>query len=457
MPQTFIAKPYQQSICSWLHKVQRSAVFASMGSGKTVSTLTALENLNLVEHDYPVLVIAPLRVATTTWPDELKKWSHLQHLTVSVINGPLKTRLEALKKKVDIYTTNYENLTWLVDTLGKKWMFKTVIADECTRLKGFRSRQGAKRPKSLAKVIHTMVNRVILLTGTPAPNGLKDLWGQIYFIDKGERLGKSYNAFCERWFNTDYSGFNLIPKEHAQSEIQDLLKDICLTVNAEDYEPTDKPITNRIMIDLPPKAKVLYKKMEKEMFAELEKGDVEAFTQATADIKCAQIANGALYLEDKSYEVLHDEKIKALESVVEEAAGMPILVAYRFKSDLERLRRAFPRGRAISDDDAIISAWNAGRVPVLFLHPKSGGVGLNLADGSHIMVFFSVDWSLEDHVQTIERIGPRRQKQAGYNRRVFIHYLLAKDTIDETIMERLETKKTVQEVLLSAMNRYKKG
>jgi SNF2 family DNA or RNA helicase len=453
----FIAKPYQQAIYTWLHKVKRSAVFASMGSGKTVSSLSALEHLNLVEDDYPVLVIAPLRVATTTWPDEIEKWSHLQHLKVSVINGPLKTRLEALNKKVDIYTTNYENLTWLVDTLGTRWNFKTVICDECTRLKGFRLRQGAKRPKSLAKVIHTRVNRVILLTGTPAPNGLKDLWGQIYFIDQGVRLGKSYNAFCERWFTTDYSGFNLLPKENAQKEIEELLKDICITVNAEDWEPTDKPITNKILVDLPPKAKVLYKKMEKEMFAELEQGSVEALTQATAGMKCAQIANGALYLEDKSYEVVHDEKIRALESVIEEAGGMPVLVAYRFKSDLERLRRAFPGGRALSDNDANIRAWNEGEIPILFVYPKSGGIGLNLADGSNILVFFSVDWPLEDHMQMIERIGPRRQKQAGYNRPVFVHYLLARETIDETIMERLETKKTVQEVLLEAMNRYKKG
>ncbi len=449
----FEPRAYQSVILSRLYENKRTALFCSMGSGKTVCALTALENLSMVEQVYPVLVIAPMRVAKTTWPDEAVKWDHLRHLSVTTITGGKAQREKSLKCKADLYTINYENLPWLVEMLGSEWPFKTVIADESTKLKGFRLRQGTQRAKALAKVAHTLVNRIILLTGTPNPNGLLDLWGQVWFIDKGERLGKSFSHFVEKWFDEDYMGYNLAPKTFAQEDIQAKLKDVCLTVKVEDYVQIDKPLVNKIYVDLPSKVTTQYKKLEKEFFVQLEKEGIEALSAAALSMKLSQLTSGALYLENKEWEVIHDEKIRALESVIEEAAGMPVLVAYRFKSDLARLRLAFPCGRALIDADDMIEHWNAGKVPVLFVHPKSAGHGLNLQDGSNVLVFFNIDFNLEEHLQVIERIGPMRQKQAGHARPVFLHYILARDTIDEQIFERLTTKKSVMDVFLDAMKR----
>lgn len=455
MPATFSPRPHQLELCNWLHNVKRSAQFAFMGSGKTSACLTALENISLIENVYPILIIAPLRVARNTWPAEVQKWTHTAHLITSVITGTPKQRETALATPADIYITNYENLPWLVEKLDKKWPFKTVIADECTRLKGFRTRQGSTRAKALAKVAHTLVERIVLLTGTPAPNGLLDLWGQIWFLDKGERLGKSFSAFCDKWFDTDYSGFNWIAKPNAAKEIQDAIKDLCITVKADDWFDLDKPVVNKIVLKLPPKSAQLYKEMEKEMFMKLGDEPIEAVSAAAKTMKCRQIASGAIYSEDGKWQGVHDEKILALDSIIEESNGAPIMVAYHFKHELERLERAFPQGRFLDSSPATEADWNKGRIPILFIHPASAGLGLNLQDGGNVLVFFGSDWRMEDHVQVIERIGPMRQKQSGHNRPVLIHYLLMEGTIDETIYERLETKKSVQEVLLNAMNRYK--
>ena len=446
----FEPREYQAAMISWIQSHDRSALFCPMGSGKTVSTLTALDT-------YPILIVAPLRVAKSTWPDEITKWEHLKHLKCSVIAGTPKQRLKALNSDAQIYTTNFENLTWLVEELQQKWPFKTVVVDESTKLKGFRTHQGSKRAKSLARVAHTLVKKIVLLTGTPAPNGLLDLWGQTWFIDKGERLEKSYGRYCDKFFDSDYMGYNFTPKRGAQEEIQNKIRDVCLTIKVEDWMPVDEPIVNIIKTDMPDKALKIYKQMEKDMFVQLESEGVEALSAATVGIKCSQIANGALYKEDGTYETVHDEKIEALKSIVEEANGMPVLVSYRFKSDLARLRIAFPAGRTLNDSDEILSEWNKGNIPVLFVHPKSAGHGLNLQDGSNILAFFSIDWNLEEHLQVIERIGTLRQKQAGHNRPVFLHYILSKGTIDELILERLSTKKSVQEVLLNAVKRNKLG
>lgn len=440
---------------NWLQGNKRSAQFAFMGSGKTSTCLTAFEDLSLTENVYPLLIIAPLRVAINTWPAEVKKWDHTKHLITSVIAGTPKQRESALDVKADIYITNYENLPWLVEKLDKAWPFKSVIADECTRLKGFRTRQGSTRAKALAKVAHTLVERIVLLTGTPAPNGLLDLWGQMWFIDKGERLGKSFSAFCNKWFFPDYSGFNWVPKANAAKEIQNALKDICMTVKAEDWFPLDEPITNVIRLKMPAKAAAIYDDMAKKMFMELESEGFEALSAGSKSMKCRQIAAGAIYSDGGDWKETHNEKISALESVIAEANGMPVMVAYHFNSDLERLQKAFPQGRLLDKNPRTQDDWNRGEIPLLFLHPASSGMGLNLQDGGNILVFFSLDWRMEDHVQVIERLGPMRQKQAGHNRSVYLHYLLMEDTIDETIYERLSTKKTVQEVLTDAMNKYK--
>lgn len=451
---TFKPHPYQEEAMAHLYKVRRAALWMPMGGGKTVTTLTALDTLSVVEDVFPALVLAPLRVARSTWPDEVKKWPHLAHLRVSVITGTPKQRERALAAEADIYCTNYDNLVWLRKELGDEWPFKTVVSDEFTRLKSFRIRQGGSRARALGQVAHTHVSRFIGLTGTPAPNGVKDLWGQIWFLDQGERLGRTFSAFEQRWFRKGYDGYSLVPYEHTQKEVEDKLRDICLTVQGLQV---DEPITSPVYVDLPPMARKVYDAMEKEMFAVLNDEGVEAANAAVRTQKCLQLANGALYVDDDgNWEAAHDAKLDALESIIEEANGAPVLVAYNFKHDLERLRGRFRQGRVLDADPDTIRQWNAGRISVLFAHPASAGHGLNLADGGNILAFYGVNWNLEEHMQIIERIGPMRQKQAGYDRPVFVYPILARDTVDDLVMERLTTKKSTQEVLLEALKRRKK-
>jgi SNF2 family DNA or RNA helicase len=423
-----------------------------MGLGKSVSTLTALSELLLVE-DGPVLVVAPLRVARTTWPDEVRKWSHLNHLRIMPVIGDLNQRRAALRYRADIYTTNFEQLPWLVDHFGEKWPYKIVIIDEATKLKGHRLKQGTQRAKALARVAWSKVSRLVELTGTPSPNGLLDLWGQAWFLDRGERLGRTFDGFKQRWFRPSYDGYGNEPIDCAQREIQAKLKDLCLTIDARDWFDLKEPIVNNIYVDLPPAARKLYTDMEKRMFMELEEHQVEAFGAAARTIKCLQLANGAAYVGEGTgeWKPVHDAKLEALEEIVEEATGMPVLVAYHFKSDLARMLKAFPKGRQLDANPQTIKDWNEGKIPVLFAHPASAGHGLNLQDGGNILVFFGHWWNLEERLQIIERIGPTRQMQAGHDRPMFIHNILARDTVDDMVLERVQTKREVQDILLDAM------
>jgi SNF2 family DNA or RNA helicase len=445
---------YQRDAMEHIYGTRRCALWMPMGGGKTVTTLTALDDLSVVEDVFPVLVLAPLRVARSTWPEEVAKWPHLKHLRVSVISGTPKQRERALAKDADIYCTNYDNLVWLRKELGDTWPFKTVVADEFTRLKSFRLRQGGSRARALGQVAHSHVSRFIGLTGTPAPNGVKDLWGQIWMLDQGERLGRTFSAFEQRWFRKGYDGYSLVPYDHTQAEVEDKLRDICLTVTGLDV---DEPIVNPLYVDLPPMARKVYDAMEVEMFAVLNDEGVEAANAAVRTQKCLQLANGALYTDDAgNWEEAHAAKLDALESIIEEANGAAVLVAYNFKHDLQRLQSRFRQGRVLDADPDTIKQWNAGRISILFAHPASAGHGLNLADGGNILAFFGVNWNLEEHMQIIERIGPMRQKQAGYDRPVFVYPILARGTVDDLVMERLSGKRSVQDVLLGAMKRRKK-
>ena len=450
----FTPRPYQVEIINRILSQDRVAVWAGMGLGKTSATLKALDALSLVE-DGPALVLAPLRVAQSTWPDEAKKWDDLKHLRIVPIIGDEQARERALRQPADIYTMNYENLVWLVERLGHRWPFATIVADESTKLKSYRTRQGGKRAQALAKVAHTHVRRFIELTGTPSPNGIIDLWGQAWFLDKGHRLGKSFAAFSSRWFKTlpTPDGFGMLkPHKHAQAEIEAKLSDICFSINAKDHFDLREPIVNEIMVDLPPKARKIYDDMQREMFAEIEGHGIEAFNAAARTIKCLQLANGAAYTgDDGSWAEAHDVKLQALEEIVEEASGAPVLVAYHFKSDLARLKHRFPHARELDKDPQTIRDWNAGKIRMLLAHPASAGHGLNLQDGGNILVFFAHWWDLEQHQQIIERIGPTRQAQAGHDRPVFVHHILARGTVDELVLQRIRGKRTVQDLLLEAM------
>jgi SNF2 family DNA or RNA helicase len=455
----FKPRPYQSIALGHLLDTPRCALWAGMGMGKTSSTLAALDILhNVLGEDRPTLVLAPKRVATSTWPDERRKWRQFGGLDISAVVGTPAERERALKRDVPIFTTNYDNLVWLVDHFGDRWPFATIVADESTRLKSFRIKQGGVRAAALGKVVHKHVERFIELTGTPSPNGLQDLWGQAWMLDQGQRLGRTFSGFKDRWFQTvpGGQGYSQIrPLAHAQAEIQALLGDLCLTLDPKDWFDLRVPIVNEIRVPLPAKARTAYEEMEREMFLQLEGHDIEAFGAAARTIKCLQLANGAAYVGEgnKEYVEVHDAKLQALDSIITEAAGAPVLVAYHFKSDLARLLRAFPQGRPLDADPATVADWNAGRIPVLFAHPASAGHGLNLQDGGNILAFFGHWWDLEQHDQVIERIGPVRQAQAGHDRPVFIHYIVAEDTVDELVMARRDSKREVQDLLLEAMKR----
>jgi SNF2 family DNA or RNA helicase len=280
--------------------------------------------------------------------------------------------------------------------------------------------------------------------------------GQNWFIDGGNRLGRTFTAFKERWFQRSFDGYGVSPLEHSQEEIEDKLRDVCLSLNAADYFDLDKPIETPIYIDLPPKARKMYNDMENTMYAELDEiglDTIEAVNAAARTMKCLQLANGAAYVgeDNKQWKEIHDQKLKALEDVIEEAAGMPVLVAYHFKSDLARLTKHFKKGRVLDSDPKTIKEWNAGKIPILFAHPQSAGHGLNLQDGGNIIAFFSINWNLEHHEQIIERIGTVRQKQAGYDRPVFIYYIMARNTVEDLVHARLKSKAAVQQLLMQAM------
>lgn len=434
----------------------RCAVFAAMGSGKTVATLVACQGINLLDEG-PGLIIAPKRVAQTTWPKEVKKWDGL-NLTIIAIKGTAAERARALKRKADFYTINYEQLPWLVSQLGDEWLFRTVICDESTKLKGFRLRQGGQRTRALSKVIwRDDIARVILLTGTPTPNGLKDLWGQLWFIDKGERLGRTYDAFISRWFRPTWDGYGVEPFDHSQAQIQEKIADLCITVDPRDYMPIDEPIERDVEVELPSAARLRYSEMEKMMFTELQAElgttEVEALNAASRTNKCLQMANGAVYHNDKGeWAELHDAKLDALESIREEAGGMPLLVSYQFKSDFARIRKRFPDAKTL--DEITVEDFATGKHPMLIGHPASMGHGVDgLQNGTNILVDFSSGWNLEYDQQIMERIGPVRQMQSGLNRPVYRYRIVATDTVDELVALRRKTKASVQDILLEAMKR----
>lgn len=469
----FTPRPYQEIATQFLLDTPRCALWMDMGMGKTVSTLTALNALRLAEDNVP-LILAPLRVARGTWPREAEKWSHLIDYKISAIVGNAKQREAALRTRADAYTLNYENLPWLFEYLeakGVDWPFRTVVADEATRLKSMRptirkhhatgkefvQNQGAKRARQLARAAHYKIDRFLELTGTPAPLGLKDLWGQLWFVDAGARLGRTHDDFMQRWFRAKHDGYGSEELPFAEAQIHDKIRDVCLSIRAEDWFDLQKPLVMPVYIDLPPKVRRIYREMEKQMFAEIEGTGVEAFNAAARTNKCLQLAAGFIYdnPEDDNppnpIEV-HDEKLQALESIAYEADGHPLLIQYHYKPDLRRILKKFPDARQLKtqqDEDD----WNAGKISKLVAHADSCGHGLNLQDGGHILVRYSYWWAREAFDQILERIGPVRQAQAGRSVVVREYRIIARDTVDEDVLVRHETNRAVEDVLMEAMVR----
>ncbi len=472
----FTPRPYQHLIVDHILEHPRCAIWAGMGLGKTVSVLTALDTADMAYGDaWPALVLGPLRVARKVWSEETQKWEHTRGIQVSKVIGDVKTRVDALKRDAQVFAMNFENVQWLVELLKerKKLPFKSIISDESRKLKAFRLKQGGAMTRALSEIaFHKNIRHFIELTGTPSPNGLKDLWGQLWFLDRGQRLGLTYDAFETRWFaykrvkdaiNAHKTHIQAVIQPGADAEIHALVKDLCLAIRAKDWFDIREPIYIPVRVELPPAARQHYREMERDFFTRIEGHEIEAFAAAAKSQKLLQLVNGAVYLDPdveseddpraRAFKVVHDAKIEALQSIVEEAEGMPVLVVYNFKSDLARLLKAFPEGRALKsekDEDD----FKAGKIPQLFVHPKSAGHGIDgFQYATNIIAFFGENWDMELRQQVIERIGPARQMQAGLDREVRVYDIIAEDTIDEDVLLRHESKKSVQELLMDAARR----
>lgn len=434
---------YQQFATDFILNQSICCLMLDMGLGKTVITLTALWQLTLDSFDVSrVLVIAPKRVAEDTWPKELAKWEHLTGLTSSLVLGSAAERKAALQKKAFLYIINRENVTWLVK--NHYWDFDMVVIDE---LSSFKSNK-AERFKAMKKV-RPMVTRIVGLTGTPAPNTLLDLWPQMYLMDMGQRLGRFIGGFRDRFFMPDKRNREIIysykPREGAEDAIYALISDICISMKAADYLDMPERIDNRIEVSMSPKERKLYDDFQKDMVLSIGDEELDAVNAAALSNKLLQMANGAVYGEDKKVIPIHDRKLDALEDLVEAANGKPLLVAYWYKHDLQRIKARFKNARCI-DTAKDIDDWNAGKIPLALIHPASAGHGLNLQDGGCTIVWFGLTWSLELYQQLNARLWRQGQKHT-----VVIHHIVTKGTHDEDVMRALENKDTRQSALIEAV------
>lgn len=455
MSESFTPRPYQRLAANHIINNQRCALWMPVGAGKCAAVFIASDELSLVEDIYPVLIIAPKRVARDTWPNEIKKWDEFSHFTISAMVGTEDERKIALRKKAMFYTINFECIEWLIKYLGDKWPFKTIVFDESSRLRGFRLRQGTKRAQALASRAHTHSKRFIELTGSPSPNGLINTWGQLHFLDKGERLGRTFTSFQQRWFTQGWDGYSIEPLPHAQEQIQDKIKDVCLSIDLKDYISTKKPVINKIYVELPPPARKLYKEMEKNFFIQMKEHNVEAFNAAAKSGNLLQLAAGAIYVdkETREWEEVHKTKLEALESLSEESNEAPILVVINFVSDRERILKYFPSAVDLATDKGY-KEFLTGKVSLGIAHPASLGHGVDgLQYVTNIIAYFGFNWDLELHDQILGRVGPTRQYQAGFDRNVFVHYIMARNTLDEAVFERWNSKRNVQDILLDAMKK----
>ena len=439
---------YQQYSINHIIDHKASGLFLDMGMGKTVSTLTAIDNLIFLGEVNKVLVIAPLRVAEDTWSTEVDKWDHLKHLRITKIIGTKKQREEALSKDADIYVTNRENVDWLANECFDSWIWDMVVIDE---LSSFKSSK-AKRFRALKKV-RPYFKRIVGLTGTPAPNSLIDLWPQIYLLDGGQRLGKTITGFKDRYFNpgrrNGYVVYNWELKQGAEESIQNKISDICISMKADDYLDLPERIDNRVEISLSKKSLETYKKLEKDLVIELGEEDITAANAAVLTNKLLQIANGAIYSEIKEVVNIHDEKLEKLEEIIDTSNGKSVLVFYNFKHDYNRISEMLTKKKVTyqtlnnSDD---IKKWNNGEIQVALLHPASAGHGLNLQYGGNVIVWFGLTWSLELYQQANARLHRQGQKES-----VIIHHLISKGTVDEDVMNALANKEINQNMLLEAV------
>lgn len=453
---TFSPYPHQAAGIDWLTERPAAALFWGMGTGKTVTTLTAVDKLL---HDYledgPVLVIAPKRVAENTWSKEASKWEHLKHLRVSRVMGTVKQRLAALKVDADLFVINRENVVWLVDLLGQRWPFPIVIIDE---LSSFKSAQ-AKRFKALRRV-RGRIKRIIGLTGTPRPNGLEDLWPEVYLLDQGERLGRTLTQFRQRYLVPDKMNGHVVysyrPREGAEAEVYDRLADICLSIKKEDAISLPGQEYIDVELEAPPALLKQYKKFERDKVLECldENGEILAGSEAALTNKLLQFANGAIYDMDGQAHELHTVKLDALEELLEAAGGEPVLVLYAYKHDAARIKQRITCRELDRPED--MDAWNRGEIPVALAHPASCSHGLNLQHGGHIIIWYGLTWNWEYYAQANERLN-----RPGQQHVCRIYHLILKGTHDERVLAAMKRKENgnaaaIEALRIDVMKEHKK-
>lgn len=440
---------YQQFATDFILEHPISCLMLDMGLGKTIITLTALWQLALDSFDVSrILVIAPKRVAEDTWPKELSKWEHLSGLDATLVMGTQAEREAALRQQTFLYIINRENVSWLV--ANHPWNFDMVVIDE---LSSFKSNQ-AQRFKAMKKV-RPLVSRIVGLTGTPAPNSLLDLWPEMYLMDMGHRLGRFIGGFRERFFTPDKRNREIIysykPREGAEEAIYGLISDICISMKAVDYLDMPELIMNRVEVSMDIRERKIYEDFQRDMVVHLQGEELDAVNAAALSGKLLQMANGAVYGENRKVLHIHDRKLDALEDLMEAANGKPLLVAYWYEHDLQRIKARFKNARCI-DTTQDIDDWNAGKIPLALIHPASAGHGLNLQDGGCTIVWFGLTWSLELYQQLNARLWRQGQKHT-----VVIHHIVTKDTHDEDVLRALDNKDTRQSALIDAVRARLEG
>lgn len=439
----FMPHDYQKYAIEYIKSHPITALFLDMGLGKTVTTLTAIRDLMYDAFEVKrVLVVAPLRVARDTWPDELRKWNHLKELTCSVVVGTVAERRRALQQDADIYIVNRENLAWLYE--NSRLDFDMVVLDELSSFKNHQS----KRFRAM-KAMRPKVKRIVGLTGTPTGNGLMDLWAEFRILDMGERLGRYISQYRNLYFKPDKRNgmvvYSYKPLPGAEEAIYHQISDITMSMKATDYLEMPELVSVAKEVRLSETEKKRYDELKKSLVLELPGGEVTSANAASLTLKLSQMANGAIYTDDKNVVNIHDRKLEALEDLVESANGKSVLVAYWFKHDKDRIRERMEARELKEAQD--FADWNAGKIPVALIHPASAGHGLNLQKGGSILIWFGLTWSLELYQQTNARLW--RQGQA--DKTVIIQHIVAKDTIDERILNVLKHKDGTQAALIDAV------
>ncbi len=435
---------YQSYATEFILSHPISAVFLEMGLGKSVITLSAIFDLCLDSFLVcKVLVIAPLRVARDTWPAEINKWDHLKGLSYSVAVGTEKERIDALKKQSTLYIINRENVDWLVHKSGIPFHFDMVVIDELSSFKSY----GAKRFKSLLKV-RPSIKRIVGLTGTPSSNGLMDLWAEFRILDLGQRLGRYISHYRNTYFKPDKRNAQIVfsykPLPGAEEEIYKQISDITISMKSTDYLKMPEYVSNEVFVTLSDKEWKVYSEFKEEMVANLGDEEIDAVNAAVLSGKLLQMANGAVYDSENKTHIIHDKKLDALEDLIEGANGKPVLVAYWYKHDLERIKERFPVRQIQSSKD--IEDWNDGKIPIAVIHPASAGHGLNLQSGGSTLIWFGLTWSLELYQQTNARLYRQGQKDT-----VIVHHIITKNTIDEDVLLALTKKEKTQDALIDAV------